>query len=811
MPPIRQSNFTGGELDPAWHGRTDLERYHVSLRRARNMLVSPAGLLVNRPGSQMVKEVKTSSQKTRLIPFLFGGGQNYALEFGDLYFRVHYLGAYLSVEVVTTYVEADLFQLYYVQSGDILTIVHPSYPVREVKRTGHTTWAIADKVFTAGQAAPTNPGNTLLDVATAPLRPWSWAISAVGANGEESVALTYTPAASHVEAATPANITWTAAAGAVRYVIRRGQNGIYGWIGESTGTSFRDDGQAPDYSNRPHVDTNPFNAADKRPAVVTYHEQRLVFAATTLEPNAVWASRTGDFRNYDRVEPPLDDDAILLRLASRQFEEIRGLVSVRGLLTLTSQAEWAMGPAAEGDAMSATNVKAVPHSYRGAAKLQPIALGEVGLFVQERGSLVHDLFFEQQVEGYRGTELSHFARHLVDGHSIVDWAFARNPWGIVWAVREDGVLLGLTYDRDTGTYAWHWHDTARLSTTDSAIVDKFESVCVVPEGTEDRVYVVVKRGAKRYVERFATRQVFDARLGVFLDNSLTYDGRVTDGTTVNVHDGSGYGIGDGVVITSSAAKFAAGDATDQDWVVLQPDLPLASPATLANQVRIRITTFNSTTEVEGIVLDAIPVGLYEVAVSSWSIARHKFSGADHLNNTGVGVLADGNFLTPAAPSSGVLTLPTIAGSPVKASIVHVGRRYWSEMEVLDLPPSELWSRGQLKLVQAVGVELHGSARTEYYASFHEGYGGEALNKWRPQGQLEEAAGNPAFAAGGSMQYLGEIRLRWDVDEIGFDQVWDVALIPLVSSWNTYGRAILTHESPLPIAVRSLWREVVPGG
>ena len=115
-------------------------------------------------------------------------------------------------------------------------------------------------------------------------------------------------------------------------------------------------------------------------------------------------------------------------------------------------------------------------------------------------------------------DLSLRAPHLFDGLTISDMAYSKSPYPVIWAVSSNGRLLGFTYVPEQGIGAWHQHSTDGL----------FESVCVVSEGDEDAIYVVVNRtiggSKKRYVERFASRQFSAASDGYFVDCGLTYSG-----------------------------------------------------------------------------------------------------------------------------------------------------------------------------------------------------------------------------------------------------------------------------------------------
>ena len=78
------SNFTAGELSPRLDGRTDLQKYFNGCKTLENMVVHPHGSVARRPGTKFISEIKTSSAKTRLVPFEFSTTQTYILEFGNL-------------------------------------------------------------------------------------------------------------------------------------------------------------------------------------------------------------------------------------------------------------------------------------------------------------------------------------------------------------------------------------------------------------------------------------------------------------------------------------------------------------------------------------------------------------------------------------------------------------------------------------------------------------------------------------------------------------------------------------------------------
>lgn len=144
-----QTNFTAGELSPYMYGRADVSKYHNGARTVKNFIVRPQGGAVRRSGTRYVNGTKTNAKKSVVVPFVFSNVQPYILEIGDLYFRVYRNGGIVesspgvAVEVVTPWAEADLPDLYWTQSADVLYVSHPSYQTRKITRTSHTSWSIS--------------------------------------------------------------------------------------------------------------------------------------------------------------------------------------------------------------------------------------------------------------------------------------------------------------------------------------------------------------------------------------------------------------------------------------------------------------------------------------------------------------------------------------------------------------------------------------------------------------------------------------------------------------------------------------------
>lgn len=162
-----QDTFVRGELSPRLHARASLELYRAALSKCENFITLPHGGIRKRGGTYFVGEVKDSSKATRLIPFIFSSEQAYCLEFGDLYVRVYAYGARVgTVEVVTPWPEAALSKLQFIQSADVMWIVHPEYRPQTLTREAHTTWTLEEFLFEDGPYLDPNETSTTMTPAS---------------------------------------------------------------------------------------------------------------------------------------------------------------------------------------------------------------------------------------------------------------------------------------------------------------------------------------------------------------------------------------------------------------------------------------------------------------------------------------------------------------------------------------------------------------------------------------------------------------------------------------------------------------------
>lgn len=317
-------------------------------------------------------------------------------------------------------------------------------------------------------------------------------------------------------------VRWTAVTGAEAYNVYKESNGIFGYIGQAVGLRFTDNNITPDISNTPPIGESPFAAAGDYPAAVGYHDGRKWFAGTNNAPQTFWASRSGTENNMQYSRPTKDTDRISFKLNARESNAIKHIVPMGDLLMLTAGGEWRID-SQNTDVLTPSSVAPRPQSYVGASNVQPASTKIATLYAQDRGGRVMSIEYDDTRRGYVPVDKSVMAPHLFDyDYTIVDMGFSRAPVPVLWAVRDDGVLLGMTYLPEHDVYAWHQHETAGL----------FESNAVAPRGIDDDAYFVVKRTINgqtvRYIERLTPRRFTAVEECFFVDAGLTYSGTAAD-------------------------------------------------------------------------------------------------------------------------------------------------------------------------------------------------------------------------------------------------------------------------------------------
>lgn len=827
----RQISWAGGELSPTLWGRTDLSRYPVGARALRNFLVTSHGVLANRPGTVLVHRftgadnAASSGDAVRLIAFPTSETDTALLLFtatdaAGVPTKMHPFERSASTgefvhfgEIVPLGDTAAIRALRTAQVGYVLTLVSSGFAPQQIQRTGVGLYSFGPLSFDV-TPFPTSPGAVRLLLATAtpafagdashPARQWTWAVTRImrrtstlsTANSDgtlyetmpQVVTQVYNTGSPGAPTPVPTSVAvypdWAQTlklnANAVAPVpaedtlvatrIYRGRDGTFGYVGETTATAeWVDDGQTPDFSKPPPRGVNPFRVvgADgvllrtENPQSVSFFEDRRYFAATAERPNLVWGSAVGDYANFDEVVLAQDDDSLSFGLTLGSSERIVGLVPKRQLLALTSAAEWMLTGSGQAENLTPNSIAAHPVTDGGSAKV-PIAVARSTVFhVEQKGAFPQALVFGADGVSYQPVDVSLLAQHLFQGYTITDWAYARHPYSILWVVRSDGALLSLTYLPDEEMAAWAQHDLA----DDGAV----EAVATVPYGSEDVVYLVVRRGAERTLERMASRVISKVRDSVFLDRAVSYDGYATVADsiqqTVTVTDDytSGGEVGGNVLVTFSGS-FGPG-------FVIQVDDPDGG-----DPVKLQLVSAVTGSSCLALVLETnVPDSMWGVAVADWALCTNEMHGVDHLDDLGVSVLADGVVLEGITVTAGVVTFAAAESFSEYAAVAHAGRPYTSRFRSL----AAINEKGRLKVVKETMVEIEGAR---------------------------------GCFIGPDAEHLTEIRSRVAADIFGAaEPERETIRMSVPDRYKEEGYVVLDQRSPLPVTILGITRDIEYGG
>lgn len=597
-------------------------------------------------------------------------------------------------EVATTYDYSDLFELKYTQSADILYITHNAYAPRKLSRTGHTSWTLTSITFLDGPYYPQNiTATTLTPSATTGVGITITADALTGINSDTGFQTTDIGRVIRIKNGSAwgyARITARTTALIVVATV------VSAFAATSGATTWR---------------LGLWSDTTAYPSCVVFHEDRLFFGGAL--PQRVDGSNSGDYENFAPSDAPgtvSPDNAVSYSLNASDVNVVKWMTSdEKGLLCGTTGGEWVVKPSSSSEKLTPTNVSAKQATSYGSGDIQPVQMGKATLFLQKSGKKIREMTFFYDVDGYRSGDLTQLSPHIL-GTGLTQIARQKDPQTLLWGVRNDGVLVTMTYERDIDSFkvGWSRHIVAGYSNTyrDNA---KVESIAVIPsaDGLKDDVWISVLRTIdgvdKRYIEYLSkifedTDDLVDANL---LDCSITYDGgqtgiitgsSITNDITVSLAS-HGYTTGDRVYIRNS-----------EGW-----ELDTKS---------CTVTVLNSSTFTLDD-LDASEFGVfitgfgYVTGVADFAKYVTTIEGLNHLENSTVQLLGNGAVLPAVIVTNGKITLSQ------PAAIVQIGFAYNSDGQMLRLDAGSAngTSLGKTKRTHRVGFYLHNTLGLKFGTDF----------------------------------------------------------------------------------------------
>lgn len=670
--------------------------------------------------------------------------------------------------------------LKFIQIRDTMIIVSPFEPPKLLTRTTPTDWTITDITFESSTVAPTNvsldanftgSGTTYAYVVTATDR--DTGVESLPTS-QETISKDYWP-----NARDSVKIEWDEITGAAFYSIYRASvvqgrlvhtGSLKGLIGQTRGDSFNDDQIAPNYSITPPKERNPFDTTDHYPSCVTVIQQRVAYAGTINRPYKAWLTPVGDFTSLNSSQPPRDTDSLTFELASTRADPIKNLLAMTGgLLAFTAEAVYHIYGGADGSPLTPNNINSDPVSHFGAGDVIPIAVGFHVLYTQNDNSIIRDLQYNFFATSYESTDITILASHFFKDMRIVKWAYSNRPWKVVWAVRNDGKLLSLTYVPEQNVFAFALHET------NGFVLD----IATIPEHGEDVPYLIICRSYKDSVgapfnpafdehvatiERMRSRVISEIEDAWFLDNAL--NSTLTAGTGV-IHI---------EILTETTATIEDIEGANSftgsvvDRVIRAAGGMLKITAKTNNNL-VTVEILRPMTQVND---PGFPIIVGE---DNWSMVAEfsTFSGLWHLEDKEVWALADGGVQGPFTVVDGSITLD----SP--ASYVVIGLKYESRLKTLR-PEMTLQNNGSIqgkrKNISSVMMRMTQTRGIEIGPNFEE------MDTWNPR--VIQPLGQPPPLVTGDEHCI------------------------IAGTWNEEGQVCLRQAHPLPMQVLGLVPEIEIG-
>lgn len=766
---VIQNNFTGGEVTPRIRGQVANKKYLNGVATLLNQTVLTQGGTPRRVGAMFINRVRsylTSSALIRLVPFIFSTTQNYIIEFGNLYAQfyrqrslvtntavvitvatnanpaqltatAHGLatgdqvifsgmqgmvflnqqnlnvtvidvnnftvavnttadGAYTGggsvskiYSVTTPWASADLVNIKFTQSADTLYVACSGYSPRTMGRTADNNWTVADlrpqfidgpyqnQNTTAVTITPSATTGSITLTASAPI------FAATDIDRHVRIFIGATWAWARITAFTDTTHV-TALVGATA-------------MGGTTASAIWRLGAWSDTTGWPQV--------------VIFHQQRLLWACTTSQPQTIFGSNSGDFLNMapsNSAGTISDANGFSFTISDDQVNAIRALSSGSVLSIFTSSAEYTMFAGGNNQYVPITpsNVNIKRETAHGSvSNVRVKRIGNSVVYTQNSRRRVREHQYSYQVDGYIGTDITLYSEHI-SLSGIVDFDYQEEIDSTGWMVRKDGTLLGFTYNKDENVVAWHRHilggsyvdPTIPGAVAGQAVV---ESVAIIPDptGSYGDVWLCVRRtingAVVRYIELI--NDPFDPdtngqRSGYFVDAGLTYNGYLAASITPAAVSGTG------ITITASSAVFTSS---------------MVGKQIRSGSARATVTAFTDSTHVVVSIITANPFSsVNPIVAGSWYMGAKNFSGVFQLEGQTCQVCADGAPLPTVVPVNGKFSVDDFYG------MVHVGLGYLSQIMQLPTENQSMGTdQGLIKRIHSISVYLYRSLGLKFGPSF----------------------------------------------------------------------------------------------
>lgn len=700
------TNVVGGELAPLIYGRIELDIFKKGLAKCENFIVQPQGGARFRPGTIYVNHTRLN-KKAVLIPFQFSSIQAYLIEATDQHFRFYKDGAII------------------LETAKTITAITQASP-GVITSTSHG-FSNGDEVYINSIAGMTRLNNRFFLVANSTTN--TFTLTDVNANAINTTALSAYisggTASRIYEISTPyleadlERIQYTQNADTM-YIVNQGYEPRK--LTRSAHTNW---------TLATFVRTaDPFTAGTKYPQAVAFNDSgRLVYGGTLDNPETFWGSQapTTGSPQYDVFTTgTTNTDAVIFTLAP-----IHGKVDAINWITNTAKFMIAgtfgslrrVYGSAEDQPIDANDITAKSVEAFGVYPVLPVSSGSSLFYIQRDGKFIRSMEFDITSDSYLTTDRTLVASHL----NVSGFKYMNQQQGLpnlMWVTRNDGKVIGLTFQDRENISGWHRHYIGGAHVDDNSVTQSFARILwtgvMLRSANYDQQWFVVERkingGTWRSIEYFADLPDYPRQIDFYtgkdneladtmrfynavfeknkdschLDMSIAFDGSDLGFNAIVTATPSGITTGSSITITASGAIFDSTMIGRQIWKSYDINGNGGG--------RAEITAYTDSTHVTAKVISAFD-NTNAITAGFWYLTSDSISGLDHLEGETIQIVTDGAVHPDVTVVNGSI------GLDYQASKVIAGYKYRGTIQTLNLDTSGQSGSAEAKPRNLISTEI----------------------------------------------------------------------------------------------------------
>lgn len=713
-----QNVFNAGEFGEKLHGREELEEYRQASAKQENLLTMRQGGVTRRPGTQFVADLTVPNAAnpgwSRNIPFVFSESEAYTVTLSDpatdqglqIYKNDGTLATLNTTGtpfLTNNLTFAQLYEVQFAQSADVMWFIHPSHKPAKIIRTSADNFDVQNyDVLPANLNVKFNSLRVPfrdVNVTTTTLTPAATTGSGINVTASNAI---FTSA----WIGTKIRITHAAVTGVAEITAFTSTTIVVVTIiidfGATTASAIWDESAWSDLRGWPRA--------------ITFHDGALFMLGNTAQPDTFWRSLIGNFDHFMQSRLAQDAssdssglnffganaqaaDPFAFTIASQEVNKIQWAVSDNVLQIGTLGAEHIV--TARDGSLGPKNIQVNEQTANGSAFIQA-KKGDSGTFyVQRGGRIIRNMRFDRDSNKYLSDDVTvlndqivaHGSEQADNSGAVVNQTVKfrdiqyQSTRGILWCLNDNGFLVAFTSTKDGNARAWHRHrfGGSFIGNRKTARDPYATGVCSIPSTiqTHDELFVSLFRTingvTEYYLEKIGSDYEFPEMVNeslntedkpIFSDSAVHVD-IIKSFTDANVNVGTEF-------ITITGHNYIDGDQVIYNSI--SRDLTGLTSGDIYFIVNKTANTFNLALTVGGAAInlgfDAASTGADKHTV--YQIGVTVFSGFSHLEGETLSVLADGFNHPDVTVASGNITLNK------GARVVIAGLKYTPILKLLRL-------------------------------------------------------------------------------------------------------------------------------